>query len=141
MTTTTPGRRNRLFGWSLFLLGIIGGMALGTFAFGGPLAAPERFAEYDGVPRRLIRLAHIAAMALGMTNVFYGLELDRFGSATRTLRLGSATMIAAGASMSVILTIAAFDTRWTMALAVPSLFAFVAVGILVTAMWRTPEAA
>lgn len=130
------GRRNRLFGWSLFLVGIVYGMALGLFAFGGPMAAPERFADYASLPRRLIRFAHIACMALGMVNVLYGHEIDRIRASDRLRRVGSASLILSGTLMPVLLTLAAFQIDWKWGLSVPSLAAFVAVWVLVAGLWR-----
>ena len=132
----SPGHRNRLFGWSLFLVGIVYGMALGLFAFGGPLAAPERFADYAALPRRLIRFAHIACMALGMVNVLYGQEIDRIRASDRLRRIGSASLILSGTLMPVFLTLAAFQIGWKWGLPVPSLAALVAVSVIVAGLWR-----
>jgi hypothetical protein len=133
------GRRNRLFGWCLFLAGIAAGVALGTGVVVGPLAAPARFADYASLPRRLIRFAHIACMALGLTNVLYGHEIDRLRLAERTRRFGSWCMIASGALMPTFLTLAAFENRWKWGLALPSTAALVAVAILVRGLARREE--
>ena len=63
MIAHTAGWKNRLLGWTLMLVGILGGMALGVWVFDGPVPAPARFADYASLPRRLLRFAHIAAMA------------------------------------------------------------------------------
>jgi len=130
------GRRNRLFGWSLFLVGILYGMALGLFVFGGPLAAPERFANYASLPRRLIRFAHIACMALGMVNVLYGHEIDRIRTSERWRRVGSASLILSGTLMPVLLTLAAFQIDWKWGLPVPGFAALVAVVVVVAGLWK-----
>ncbi len=133
---TTLGRRNRLFGWCLFLAGIVYGMGLGTFVFDGPLAAPELVADYASLPRRMIRFAHIACMALGVVNVLYGLEIDRLAVSARLRRVGSSAMIAAGTLMPAFLTLAAFHNPWKWGLAVPSTAALVAVAVLVRGLAR-----
>ena len=125
------GRRNRLFGWSLFLFGIVYGMILGTFVFDGPLPSPERFADYSSLPRRLIRFAHIACMALGMVNVIYGHEIDKLRLSERWRRLGSNGMILSGTLMPLFLTLAAFQIQWKWGLPVPATAALVAVAVLV----------
>jgi ribose/xylose/arabinose/galactoside ABC-type transport system permease subunit len=132
----SPGQRNRLFGWSLFLAGILYGMALGLFVFDGPLAAPERFADYASLPRRLIRFAHIACMALGMVNVLYGHEIDRIRLSERWRRIGSASLILSGTLMPVFLTLAAFQIDWKWGLPVPGCAALVAVVVVVAGLWR-----
>lgn len=106
---TDIGRRNRLFAWSLLLVGMLYGMALSLFVFDGPMPAPERFADYSSLPRRLIRFAHIACMALGMVNVLYGHEIDRVRQSERWKRFGSRAMIVSGTLMPVFLTLAAFQ--------------------------------
>lgn len=130
------GRRLRLIGWSLFLIGIVYGMLLGTFAFGGPLAAPERFADYASLPRRLVRLAHIACMALGIVTALYGHELRHLGLDARWRRIGARSMVAAGVLMPTFLTLAAFQIEWKWGLAVPSLAALVAMAVLVAGLAR-----
>ncbi len=125
------GLRSRRFGWSLFLAGIVYGMILGTFAFDGPLAAPDRLADYVATPRRMIRLAHIACMALGLVNVLYGNELGRVPFSDRLARVGSGALIVAGLLMPGILTLAAFQPAWKWGLPVPATAALVAVSVLV----------
>jgi len=125
------GRRNRLFGWTLFLIGIVYGMGLGTFAFQGPLVPPERFADYASLPRRLIRFAHIACMALGMVNVLYGHEIDRVLVSPKWRRIGSNCMILTGVLMPIFLTLAAFQLPWKWGLPIPATAALIAVAVLV----------
>ena len=131
MNGVDPGRRNRLFGWILLLVGILGGLVLGTFVFAGPLRAPERFADYSSLPRRLIRFAHIAALALGILNILYGMELSRGTVAGRARTVGSKLMIVGGTLMPLVLTAAAFDIRWKWLLPVPALSVFTAILLLV----------
>jgi hypothetical protein len=131
MSVRNHGRRNRLFGWSLFLVGILGGWYLGLWVFNGPLPSPAGFADYASLPRRLIRFAHIACMALGLTNVLYGHELERVALSDRARRFGSWCMITAGALMPVVLTLTAFQNAWKWGLIIPSSAAFVAVALVV----------
>jgi hypothetical protein len=130
------GRANRLFGWSLFLIGIVYGMVLGTFVFDGPLAAPERFADYSALPRRLIRFAHIACMALGLVNVLYGHEIDRVRMTERWRRFGAGCMFVSGILMPTFLTLAAFHLPWKWGLPVPATAALIAVVVLVSGLAR-----
>ena len=138
-TASGLGRRNRLFGWGLFLVGIVYGMLLGTFVFDGPLPSPERFADYSSLPRRLIRFAHIACMALGIVNVIYGHEIDTLRVSERVRRIGSSSMILAGVLMPIFLTLAAFYLPWKWGLSIPATAAFVAVAVLVRGLARKEQ--
>ena len=131
MNARTFGWKNRLFGWSLMLVGIVGGMALGVWVFDGPIPAPARFADYASLPRRLLRFSHIAAMALGMVNILYGHEIDRLRVSERARRIGSTSMIVSGVLMPSILLLAAFQLGWKWGLPVPATAAFLAMAILV----------
>jgi hypothetical protein len=130
------GPRHRLFGWILFLAGILYGMSLGLFAFGGPFAAPAGFADYASLPRRLTRLAHIACMALGIINVQYGQEIDRLRLSRAWRQIGSTAMIAAAVLMPVLLTLAAFHIEWKWGLPVPATAALIGVAVLVAGLER-----
>jgi hypothetical protein len=66
--------RHRRIGWTWIALAMVSGLILGSFAFGGPLPAPKRFADYAGLPRRLLRLSHISLLALGALNLLYARE-------------------------------------------------------------------
>jgi amino acid transporter len=133
---TSLGQRNRLFGWTLFLIGIFYGMAIGLFAFNGPLHVSPEFADYASLPRRFVRFAHIACMALGMVNVQYGHEIDRLALAPRRIRTGAHCMIAAGILMPTILTLAAFQQAFKWLLPVPSVAALIAINVVVAGLWR-----
>ena len=130
------GDRHRLFGWSLFLIGIVYGMAIGLFAFDGPVTAPDRFADYASLPRRLIRFAHIACMALGMVNVMYGHEIDRLRVSDPRRRAGSFAMILAGALMPIVLTLAAFQIWFKWLLPIPGTAALFAIATVVRGLAR-----
>lgn len=133
-----PAHRNRLVGWSLFLAGIIGGMLLGLWAFEGPMAAPDRFADYGGLPRRLLRLGHIAAMALGLTNIFFGIELPNLSLSPPVKTLASTCMITGATLMPVILTLAAFQEPWKFLLPIPATATLAAVALVCWGLWRSP---
>jgi hypothetical protein len=47
------------------------GAVLGLWSFGGPVPAPVGFVAYDDLPRRLVRLGHIAGIALPVLNLLY----------------------------------------------------------------------
>jgi hypothetical protein len=136
----SAGYFNRTAGWVVFLAGIVGGMVMGMWSFDGPVNAPAALADYSSLPRRLTRLAHIAAMALGMTNILYGQELPRVRLSEPIRRLGAHSMVAAAVLMPSFLALAAFfDTRWKFALPLPATATLVGVGIIVVGLWRQRE--
>jgi hypothetical protein len=53
---------------------MLSGAVLGLWSFSGPVPAPNGFIAYDDLPRRLLRLAHIAMIALPLLS----LELERW---------------------------------------------------------------
>ena len=69
------GKKNISFGWIWMLLGIILGAILGMWSFNGPFPSP--LGDYTSLPRRLIRLSHIAFIALSIINILYGYEIDK----------------------------------------------------------------
>src|SRR5437870_2282484 len=55
------GRPNIMWGWVGIVLGPTVGSILMAWCFAGPFPSPmERLADYDGVERRMLRLAHVA---------------------------------------------------------------------------------
>jgi hypothetical protein len=65
------GGANLGVAWWTIAAGMALGAVLGLWSFGGPLAPPPGFREFDALPRRLVRLAHIAAVALPVLNLLY----------------------------------------------------------------------
>ena len=61
---------NWYFGWALVLSGFLSGAAIGLF-----FHRPDFLGGYDSFRRRLVRLGHIAQVALGLLNVLYGISL------------------------------------------------------------------
>ena len=82
---------NLALGWALMLLGLISGGLLGLF-----FHREDFLGSYAAWPRRLLRLGHIAFMALGMLNVIYALCPHATGMtgvlAAVALAVGSITM-------------------------------------------------
>lgn len=68
LTAGTPAL-NRAVGFSSLLIGVISGMILGLWSFGGPLPPPEVIGDYGDLPRRFLRLGHIAFFGLGLINL------------------------------------------------------------------------
>lgn len=71
------GRSNIAVSWWMIAIGTAVGAVLGLWSFGGPIPPPVGFVLYDDLPRRLLRLAHIAAIALPVLNLLYVPWMDR----------------------------------------------------------------
>jgi hypothetical protein len=102
------GSRNAALGWSGILLGLAAACWLGLWAFDGPFPAPAGFANYDDPPRRLLRLAHIAAIAVGALNVLFARDLPRLPLSPGWRRAASVAAAAAWFGLAPVLALAAF---------------------------------
>ena len=60
---------NRAVGFASLLLGVASGMILGLWSFGGQIPVPESIGDYGDLPRRFLRLGHIAFFGLGLINL------------------------------------------------------------------------
>ncbi len=83
---------NRFTGWTCMAAGVGIGLLLGLWSFDGPLAVPDWIGEYTATSRRMIRLGHIALMALGFINVLVGRELPHLALGAGARRVASVTM-------------------------------------------------
>src|SRR5262245_9351819 len=109
--TKCPGREgrwNELLAWWLMGLGLLGGAVLGAWSFGGPVAPPAALAAYDALPRRLLRLAHIAAIALPVINLCYVPWIQRSGWSRRTRRWLCHVLLGGTLGLPATLALAAF---------------------------------
>lgn len=80
---------NEALGWACILAGMITG-ALGGLRF----QREDWLGGYGSHPRRLLRLGHVALIALGMLNILFVLALER-------LELGETALLLAGFGLAV----------------------------------------
>lgn len=71
------GARNVKGGLVLLFAGVAGGLLMAVYAFEPIVPPPDGLVRYDDLPRRLVRLAHIAAVMLPLINITLGPWLDR----------------------------------------------------------------
>ena len=71
------GARNVKGGPVLLSSGLAAGLGMSLYAFQPVVPVPASLMRYDDLPRRLLRLAHIAAVMLPLINVVVGPWLDR----------------------------------------------------------------
>ena len=116
------------------LLGAVSGLVIGLWSFGGPLPEPAWIGGYGDLPRRLIRLAHIALFALGMINLMLVRQHAGFDLSARTTRLALAAMNLG--NLPTLLFAAVFLPAAKYLLALPALAVSTALAIAAYGGWR-----
>ena len=95
---------NIFFGWCGMIAGASLGMTFGLWA-----ESREWAGGYGSFRRQAMRLAHVAAFALGMINILYGLCADGLHSVPPwAARTGSLAMIVGGLLMPLVCLAAAW---------------------------------
>ena len=128
------GRRNVVFGWVWLLGGLILGAIMGMWSFGGPLASP--FGDYTSLPRRLVRLGHVAFMALPMLNILYGYEIDKVKLTKNMKKFGSVSIILGAILMPLLLISAAFYEPIKYLTMLPAFLIIFSVSLIVYGLLR-----
>ncbi len=105
--------------WWMIAASMLAGALMGLYAFGEPLPAPDRLETYGAVPRRLLRLAHIAAVALPIINLHYVSWMERSPFPEPKRRCAYRLLLAGTLGLPVLLTVAAFFRPALYALPVP----------------------
>ena len=113
------GRLNEAIAWVSIACAMLAGAVIGLWSFGGPLPAPAGFEAYDALPRRLFRLAHIAAIALPVLNLLYVRYLGSGKGSRRIRLLGCRLLLAGSLLLPTLLAGAAFWLPLRYALPLP----------------------
>ncbi len=132
---------NRAVGFTSLLFGVVSGMLLGLWSFGGPIPVPEAIGEYDDLPRRFLRLGHIAFFGLGLINLAIAghwrrLELDRL-AARRALWF----MNLGNLGLPPLLLAAAWQPTLLYLMPIPVISVFAALTLCAIGAWRACVAA
>jgi len=94
--------------WASLATGAATGLLLGLWSFRGPVPVPAFLGEYDELPRRLLRLGHIAFFGLGMLNIMLSRHMAS-GSVRRSLgRVALGSMNFGNVLLPLTLILAAF---------------------------------
>ena len=123
---------NILAGWGGMILGTLLGMLFGLRA-----ESRDWVGGYGSFQRQALRLAHIAAFALGIINVLYGSstqgldQLPPWAAVT-----GSAAMIAGGLLMPAVCLTVAWHRTLKYLFPLPASCVLVALSIQAWAWWR-----
>jgi hypothetical protein len=97
------GARNVKAGLALITLSLVGGLAMSLYAFVPMVRVPEGLLQYDDLARRLLRLAHVAAVMLPLLNVVFGLLLDRLCLSCAVRELSSFLLLAGAVGLPLAL--------------------------------------
>ncbi|HEX2879048.1 MAG TPA: hypothetical protein VHO25_05885 [Polyangiaceae bacterium] len=125
--------------WWMVGCGMLSGAVLGLWSFSGPIPAPNGFIAYDDLPRRLLRLAHIAMIALPLLS----LELERWLGRT-TLRTASQSCIRSAlvfgmVALPALLTVTAYWSPALYLLPLPVCALMGSVFVVAIALGRTAQ--
>jgi hypothetical protein len=88
------GSQNVRLGLVLLPIGLLGGLALSLFAFQPLVPPPRGLEDYAALPRRLLRLGHIAAVMLPVLNIVIGSVLNRLALTPAMARRSSLGLLA-----------------------------------------------
>ena len=125
---------NIKFGWLWILLGIISGALLGTFAFNGPIQFSPELMDYNSLPRRMLRLAHISFIGLGFLNWMYGVTVN---SLKIKIRKNLSVMFIFGAvTMPLFLIVSAFYEPFKYSLVIPATTLLIATVIFYKSLYK-----
>jgi hypothetical protein len=108
---TTYGHLNILWGWIFMPLGITSGAILGMWSFNGPMKTPPGFTDYSDLPRRMVRLAHIAFFMLPLLSIVYGTYIDALPITDGLKQIGSYGMLTCMVGVPLFLLLAALVYR------------------------------
>jgi hypothetical protein len=140
--TVSDADFSRAIAFTSLLLGAASGLAMGLWSFGGPLPVPAWVGDYGDLPRRLIRLGHIAFFALGMINLMLAGQLAGLALSRAAGRLARAAMNLATLLMPTLLFATVFWPVAKYLLALPALAATLALAIAACGAWlrwRQPD--
>lgn len=127
---------NHGIGWCSIAFGLLIGLVLGLWSFDGPVAPPGWIGDYTSLPRRLIRLGHIALVALGVIHVLLARELPRLALSPGRRRLVARAMSFGNVALPLTLFAAAVLPPVKYLLPLPATSVFLALALTASASLR-----
>ncbi|MEM6386052.1 MAG: hypothetical protein AAF718_07425 [Pseudomonadota bacterium] len=125
-----------MIAWCSILAGALSGMVMGLWSFDGPFPTPEWIGDYDSLPRRFLRLAHVAMFALGFLHLLVARQITEAPLSPKTDRLGLKAMAAGNILMPSILVGAAVWEPLKYLTTVPALALTIAFAIAALGSFR-----
>lgn len=104
---------NWLAGWGLVLIGLVSGAVLGLF-----FHRDDFLGGYSSFRRRIVRLGHIALVALGMLNVVFSVSASPLGSGWAG-KLASGGFLVGGLTMPLTCFLTGWREKFRHGFAVP----------------------
>jgi hypothetical protein len=138
-STTVTITLNRAIGFTSLLIGVASGMLLGLWSFGGPVSVPEAIGDYGNLPRRFLRLGHIAFFGLGLINLALAGHYQRLGFSRRAGRRALTLMNLGNLGLPPLLLAAAWQPGLLYLMPAPVLCVFAALALAAAAAWRTRQ--
>jgi hypothetical protein len=120
---------NFAVGWTSLATGAVTGLVLGLWSFGGPVPVPEWIGDYDALPRRLLRLGHIAFFGLGILNIMLARHLGRPRGFSSHGRLALGAMNFGNVFLPITLIIAAAVEPAKYLMSVPAMAVTIALAV------------
>jgi amino acid transporter len=124
------GSLNIHLGWIWMVTGIASGSILGMWAFDGPLPAPPNHKDYNDLPRRLVRLAHIAMFMLPLISIVFGGYINSIPLSDETKQLACTLWLICMFGVPTLLIAASFYLPFKYLEVVPVTSGFVALCIM-----------
>lgn len=138
MTTDPSPHLNRAIGFTSLALGVASGMVIGLWSFGGPLPVPEAIGDYGDLPRRFLRLGHIAFFGLGLINLALAGHCGRLAFTASARRRALMLMNLGNIGLPPLLSLAVWQPLLLYLMPIPVVCVFAALALAVTAAWRGP---
>ena len=127
--------------WGSILCGAISGLVMGLWSFDGPVPAPEWIGAYDALPRRFLRLAHVAFFALGVLHLLVARQVTASPVRPGHARLALKAMALGNVTMPAVLIGAALWTPVKFLSPLPSLALAAALSIAAASAFRQSQGA
>ncbi len=132
---------NRAIGFTSLLIGVASGMILGLWSFGGPIPVPDAIGDYSALPRRFLRLGHIAFFGLGLINLVIAGHWRRLALGRPAARLALRLMNLGNLGLPPVLLAAAWQPTLIYLMPAPVACVFAALALCVLGAWRACVAA
>ena len=102
---------------------------MGLWSFEGPFPTPEWIGDYDALPRRFLRLAHVAMFALGILHMLVARQITTAPIGGNWDRIGLNAMAIGNVTMPTILIAAAVWEPMKYLTPIPTVALTVAFGV------------
>lgn len=129
------GRLNITAGWLTMVLGILSGATIGLWAFAGPFPTPPGHKDYADLARRMVRLGHIALVALPMINILYGMHIDLIPVDAGVKLFGARCMVVCMVGVPLFLFLGSVWHWFKYVEAIPVTAGAIALGIMSYGHW------